>query len=79
MKIIEKLKDGYIPYKVYEDVELQFKNFVKSVRVLPADFSHEPNEYFTLKAMYNPGEKKHFQMVDLKCITEMVVVYIVMT
>jgi len=60
MKIIEKLKDGYIPYKVYEDVELQFKNFVKSVRVLPADFFHEPNEYFTLKAMYNPGEKKIF-------------------
>ena len=60
MKIIEKLKDGYIPYKAYEDVELQFKNFAKSVRVLPADFFHEPNEYFTLKAMYNPGEKKTF-------------------
>jgi hypothetical protein len=60
MKIIEKLKDGYIPYKVYEDVELQFKNFVKSVRVLPADFFHEPNEYLTLKAMYSPGEKKTF-------------------
>jgi hypothetical protein len=60
MKIIEKLKDGYIPYKAYEDVELQFKNFAKSVRVLPADFFHEPNEYFTLKAMYNPGEKRTF-------------------
>ena len=60
MKIIEKLKDGYIPYKAYENVELQFKNFAKSVRVLPADFFHEPNEYFTLKAMYNPGEKKTF-------------------
>jgi hypothetical protein len=60
MKVIEKIKDNYIPYKVYEDVELQFKNFVKSVRVLPADFFHEPNEYFTLKAIYNPGEKKTF-------------------
>lgn len=60
MKIIEKLKDGYIPYKVYEDVELQFRNFVKDVRVLPADYFDQPNEYFTLKAIYSPGEKKSF-------------------
>jgi hypothetical protein len=60
MKIIEKIKDGYIPYKAYEDVELQFKNFVKDVRVLPAEYFDEPNTYFTLRAMYQPGEKKSF-------------------
>lgn len=60
MKIITKLKDGYIPYKVYEDVDPQFRNFVKDVRVLPADYFDQPSEYFVLKAMYSPGEKKSF-------------------
>lgn len=60
MKIVNKLKDGYIPYQVYEDVDPKFRNFAKFVRVLPADYFDNPNEYLTLKAMYQPGEKKSF-------------------
>lgn len=60
MRITEKLKDGYIPYKVYEDVESKFKNFAKFVRVLPADYFDRPSEHFILKDMYMPGDKKTF-------------------
>lgn len=60
MKIVNKLKDGYIPYQVYEDVDPKFRNFAKFVRVLPADYFDNPGEYLTLKAMYQPGEKKSF-------------------
>jgi hypothetical protein len=60
MKITTKIKDGYIPYKVYEDVDSRFLNFVKHVRVLPAEYFDQPNEFLTLKAMYQPGEKKSF-------------------
>jgi hypothetical protein len=60
MKVTEKLKDNYIPYKVYEDIDPKFKNFVKFVRVLPADYFDNPDEHLTLKGMYIPGDKKSF-------------------
>lgn len=60
MQIVTKIKDGYIPYKSYENIDSQFLNFVKHIRVLPAEYFDQPDEYLTLKAIYQPGEKKSF-------------------
>ena len=59
MKVIEKSWE-YGPIKAYSNVELQFLNFTKDVRVLPAPFFEQPNTHFTLKNKYLPGENKHF-------------------
>ena len=57
---IGSIYTNYIPYKVYEDIDPKFKNFVKFVRVLPADYFDNPDEHLTLKGMYMPGDKKSF-------------------
>ena len=60
MQIVTKIKDGYIPYKAYENIDSQFLNFIKHIRVLPAEYFDQPDEHLTLKAIYQPGEKKSF-------------------
>jgi len=57
MRIVEKPGVFGSVIKSYEDVDIEFKNFAKFVRVLPAPFFEEPHLIFTLKAMHEPGSK----------------------
>jgi hypothetical protein len=51
---------SFPPRKHFIDVDGKFTNFTPRVRVLPANYFEEPNLLFTLKAIYQPGENKHF-------------------
>lgn len=45
---------------IYADVELEYLQFEKGCRVLPAPFYEEPTLQFELIKRYEPGEKKTF-------------------
>lgn len=48
------------PRKHFVDVDSKFTHFTPRVRVLPANYFEEPNTFFSLKAVYQPGENKFF-------------------
>ncbi len=51
----------FIPeIEIFTDVEAEYLNFKKGVRVLPAPFYNEPTLEFELIKRYEPGEKKSF-------------------
>jgi hypothetical protein len=51
---------SFPPRKHFIDVDDKFTNFKPQVRVLPANYFEEPNLLFTLKAIYQPDENKHY-------------------
>lgn len=48
------------PRKHFVDVDDKFTKFTPKCRVIPANYFHEPNTVFFLKARYEPGENKYF-------------------
>lgn len=48
------------PRKHFVDVDEKFTKFTPKCRVIPANYFHEPNTVFFLKARYEPGENKYF-------------------
>jgi hypothetical protein len=59
MDIIENL-EVFPSRKHFINVEEKFTQFTKGCRVLPATYFEDPSLHFTLKAAYQPGEKKTF-------------------
>jgi len=52
--------DVFPPRKNFVDVDSKFTHFVKGCRVLPVNYIDDPSLNFTLKAMYQPGDKQTF-------------------
>lgn len=52
--------DVFPPRKNFVDVDDKFTHFTKGCRVLPVNYVDDPSLNFTLKAIYQPGDKKTF-------------------
>ena len=59
MNVIENT-EIFPPRKRFVDVEEKFTKYIIGGRVLPVTYFEDPSIHFTLKAVYQPGDKKTF-------------------
>jgi hypothetical protein len=59
MNVIENT-EIFPPRKHFVEVEEKFTKYIIGGRVLPVTYFEDPSIHFTLKAMYQPGDKKTF-------------------
>jgi hypothetical protein len=59
MNVIENT-EIFPPRKHFVDIEEKFTKYIIGGRALPASYYEDPSVHFTLKAVYQPGDKKTF-------------------
>jgi hypothetical protein len=59
MNVVENT-EIFPPRKYFVDVEEKFTKYIIGGRVLPVTHFEDPSIHFTLKAVYQPGDKKTF-------------------